>query len=358
MSDIINAEMITLARELRGYSQIRLARLSGVSQAQISKVEAHLVDASPEVVSALAQALGMPDRFFYQTDPIHGAGVSEFFHRKRKNAPAGVLKQVHAWVNILRIHVTRLLRAVEFPACNIPSLELEEFEGNPSKAARAVRAALNIATGPIPNVVHVIEQAGGLVIPAAFGTYEIDAISRYVPGLPPLFFINSSAPVDRFRMSLAHELAHVVLHRIPENDMEQQANVFASEFLMPATDIKNQLYGLTLNRLAALKPYWRTSMAALLMRATELQCITPGSSRYLWMHMSSRGYRKREPAELDLAPESPSLLREILDFYRNELGYSLSDLAKTLVVSMDDLMAWYPVALTRAETVRQFRRVK
>ena len=57
--------MITLAREARGYSQTRLSERSGVSQAHISQIEASLIDASPEIVAAVAKAVQMPERFFY-----------------------------------------------------------------------------------------------------------------------------------------------------------------------------------------------------------------------------------------------------------------------------------------------------
>jgi Zn-dependent peptidase ImmA (M78 family)/transcriptional regulator with XRE-family HTH domain len=350
--------MITLAREARGYSQTRLAELSGISQAHISKIEASIIDASAEIVSALAKSLKMPERFFGQPDEILGAGASEFFHRKRQAVPVGVLRQIHAQINIFRMHVERLLRSVEMPASQIPQLKLRDFRGDPREAARAVRATLNIPAGPIPNVVRVIENAGGLVIPVTFGTYEVDAISRWVPGLPPLFFVNTSAPVDRFRMNLSHELAHMVLHRIPEPDMEAQASAFAAEFLMPASDIKNQLYGLNLSKLAALKPYWRTSMAAILKAASDLKCITDGSARYLWIQLSSRGYRKREPVELDLKPEPPTLLREVFDFYRKDLGYTVANLANMLAANPEDLLEWYSLFLARPEPKRQFRIVK
>lgn len=357
MNKIANPEMIRLAREVRGLTQTGLARASGLVQATISKIESSLLEASPAVIAAIARGTRFPEQFFYQTDPVYGAGTSEFFHRKRQAVPVGILNKIHALINVSRLHVARLLRAVELPECRIPSLELADFK-SPSEVARAVRAVLNIGPGPIPNVVKIIEDAGGLVIPCAFGTYEVDAISRWVPGMPPLFFVNSSAPVDRFRMNLAHELGHMVMHRLPEPEMEAQANQFAAEFLMPAAEIKQQLYGINLSRLAALKPYWRTSMGALLMRASDLKCVTPGAARYLWIQMSQRGYRKREPAELDLIPERPMLLKEIIQYYRSDLGYSVDDLAQALSANADDLKDLYGLELSRPETVKQFRRVK
>jgi len=127
---------------------------------------------------------------------------------------------------------------------------------------------------------------------------------------------------------------------------------------MPSAEIKPQLYNLTLQRLAALKPYWRTSMNSLLKQAGDLNCITPNAARYLWMQMAKRGYRKREPAELDLIPERPSLLNEIVQYYRTDLGYSIDDLAAALKSTPADLMMLYGLELSKPETVKQFRRVK
>ena len=100
--------MITLAREARGYSQTRLSELSGISQAHISKIEASIIDASVEIAVGLAKALGVPVAFFNQPDEVLGAGTSEFFHRKRQGVPAGVLRQIHAQINIFTMHVERV----------------------------------------------------------------------------------------------------------------------------------------------------------------------------------------------------------------------------------------------------------
>ena len=53
-----------------------------------------------------------------------------------------------------------------------------------------------------------------MVISVDFETPRIDAISRWMPGLPPLFFVNKDIPKDRYRYSLTHELGHVVMHAL------------------------------------------------------------------------------------------------------------------------------------------------
>jgi Zn-dependent peptidase ImmA (M78 family) len=56
-------------------------------------------------------------------------------------------------------------------------------------------------------------------------------------------------PGDRERLTLAHEVGHVVMHHLPtEEDPEDEANLFAATFLMPADDIHGDLGNLTLPR--------------------------------------------------------------------------------------------------------------
>src|ERR1700734_2992321 len=105
--------------------------------------------------------------------------------------------------------------------------------------------------GPLQSVVENIESAGGIVVLARFGTNLIDGLSFRVEGVPPLFFMNKDVPGDRFRFSLAHELGHMVMHSIPDDDekMESEAHRFAAAFLMPASEIKPYLAAAKINNL-------------------------------------------------------------------------------------------------------------
>lgn len=337
----VNPAMVTLAREAQGLTQTELAKMLDISQAMLSKIEAGMKPVTETVLERLCQFLNYPPDFFLQTDTIFGPGLSEFFHRRRQDVPVKVLARVHAQINIIRMHIVRLLRSVEIPETKIRPLDMADFDCRPHEAARAMRAAWQLPEGPIANVIRVIEDAGGIVIRYAFGTPQIDAISRWVPGLPPLFFINAGLSTDRERMSLCHELGHLFLHDMPNEQMEIEANQFAAEFLMPGRDILPHLDRITIERLAALKPYWRVSMGALLFRATELKKVSAPSARFLWSQMAQRGFRRREPAELDLAPETPTVLRDIFDLHRTHYGYNIDDLAKALVSTTAQLINTY-----------------
>jgi Zn-dependent peptidase ImmA (M78 family) len=127
--------------------------------------------------------------------------------------------------------------------------------------------------------------------------------------------------------------------------MEQEANEFAVALLMPAADIRPYFIGrkIDLSTLAALKPEWRVSMAALLMRAHRLKFLSDNQHTYLWKQISARGYRLREPPELDFEPERPELLPQIVRVHFDALGYSREDLAKFLNVRASELQDLYSV---------------
>ncbi len=354
----VNPAMVTLGREARGLTQTELAPSLGVSQAMLSKLEAGFKAPTDAMLERLSVSLEFPQEFFFQTDPVFGPGLSEFFHRRRQDVGVKVLARVHAQINIIRMHVARLLRSVEFPEVKIRPLDMAEFQGRPQEIARGVRAAWQLPDGPIANVVRVIEDAGGIVIKYPFGTPQVDAISRWVPGLPPLFFVNEGLPADRERLTLCHELGHLVMHDVPNGNMEVEANQFAAEFLMPARDIAPHLDGVNLERLAALKPYWRVSMSALLYRATELKKLPRRSSQFLWMQMNASGFKRREPAELDLAPETPTLLQEILDLHREHFGYGIEELSKMLSANPIEVTRIYKIGKRQTEVRPTLRVVR
>jgi Zn-dependent peptidase ImmA (M78 family) len=337
----VNPDMLILARESRGLPQTALAERAGISQGRLSKMEAGLLPAPPDVLEKVAGVLGYPEEFFRQTDAVYGPSTSEFFHRKRQSTAIKVIDQLHALLNIRRMHVARFLRAVDFSGrMRMEHVDLDEYD-SPEEVARKIRADWRLPSGPVRDVVRTIEQAGGVIVRFSFGTPKVDAVSTWVPGLPPLFFINREMPADRERLSLAHELGHILMHSTVRPDMESEANKFAAEFLMPAADIRPHLHDLNLSRLAGLKPFWRVSMQALLMRATDLATIAKSRAQSLWVQLSQQGYRKREPAELDFPHEVPRALQELVEIHHQRLGYSSKDLARLLALTETEAENYY-----------------
>jgi Zn-dependent peptidase ImmA (M78 family)/transcriptional regulator with XRE-family HTH domain len=364
LQDSVNPEMITLARLSRGYTQSQLAELlrqemqkPTLNQGWVSKAESGMVPVDDVMLHGLSRSLRYPPEFFYRADQVYGPGLGEFFHRKRQNVPARTLDRVHAVINIYRMNLGLLLQSTEVDPHRFPFLDIEVSDLDPAEMAQQLRALWKLPPGPIFSAVRAIEANGGIIIPFSFDTLDVDAISQYLDGLPPLFFVNADLwhVGDRLRFSLFHEVGHLVMHQFGLTNVsavEDEANLFAGEMLMPERDIRHQLDGLTVGKLAALKQQWKVSMSALIMRARQLRTISERQERTLWTQLAKAGYtRKREPAELAISEAEPTLLRDLVAAHLGDLGYGIDDLSRLLTLHEAEFQTEYGLRQRRLRII-------
>jgi len=292
-----------------------------------------------EHLEKFARALDRPLSFFFLGERAYNASAT--YHRTRRSLTVGEERQIQAQVNEMRIHASVLLNEAEIES-RYSFYRLPLDDGGPEKAAQILRRLWQLPTGPIRSVVGSIERAGGLVFRCPFDTDKIDGVSQWPldsDHVPPVLFVRDDVPGDRQRFTLAHEIAHVVLHHLPTDDPEGEADRFASEFLMPAEEIETELSGLTLRKAAALKCYWKVSMAAIIRRAFDLGKITERQYRYFNAELSRLGYRKCEPAPIP--PEEPRMLQEILRVHRVSHGRSTDELSELMGLYADQFTGIY-----------------
>lgn len=336
-----NAAMLTLARCARDLTQAEAARESGVTQALISKIENNLISTpSEDVVQAFADALKFPVEFFYQNE--RALGFPHFHHRKRSRLGVKVLNRIEADINIKRQHIIRLLKSYETNISRpIPQIDLENINSTPAKLAEKMREYWVMPRGPVQNMVELIESAGGIVILCDFGTSLLDGISFRLADLPPLFFMNKNVPADRFRFSLAHELGHMIMHNIPEDDdtLERQADEFAGAFLMPPQEVRPYLVDASIAKLARAKPYWLVSIKALIRRSYELKLITPHQYKMLCIEYNKAGYASGEPLPLEY--EQPTMVGKMIDHHIQALNYTPKELSKILLLQEEEFCQHY-----------------
>jgi Zn-dependent peptidase ImmA (M78 family)/transcriptional regulator with XRE-family HTH domain len=323
MKGKFNPSLLALAREARGKMQGEVAEQTGISQSMLSKYENDLNAPSDEHLKKIAGYLECPVSFFYRTDVPLAPGTC-LYHRKQASLPRMTLRALNARVNKSRMHISSLLDGVTVkPALPFPRMDIADYGHNIPRIAEAVRLAWKLPAGPIRNLIQVIERAGGVVVTMHFDTPKLSAIAHSES--PPMFFINSEIPPDRFRYTLAHEIGHLVMHHVPTPDQEKEADSFAAEFLMPARDIKPELSGMSLQKAAELKPLWRASMSSLVRRAKDLNVISGWQYQRMMMDMGRNHWIKCEP--VDIADEEPTLLQQLLQRHITDLRYSVSDLA-------------------------------
>ncbi|WNO70156.1 ImmA/IrrE family metallo-endopeptidase [Streptomyces sp. AM8-1-1] len=347
--------MLVLARESRSMTQAEVAQAmtksgsDAVSQGYVSRAESGRLAVSGERLHLYAAALGYPTELLLLNPQVHGVGIGLVHHRKRASLTATALRRQHAQLALTRIQLDGIMGGRYPPAAgraSVPSLSVDAFT-SAKDAAREVRTAWRMQSGPVSDVTSVVEAAGVLVVSRDLGSRRLDAVSQWDGVQAPLLLVNDQAPGDRYRFSLAHELGHLVLHRAPGDSaaQEREADDFASEFLMPARDIHSVFTGrIDLSVLAELKGRWRVSMAALLRRAHSLSAVSDWQYRSLMVEMSALGYRTAEPVEVprEQPQRVAQSVREAL-----ERGTSLERLASCACLLPEDFQQLYTPARDR-----------
>jgi Zn-dependent peptidase ImmA (M78 family)/DNA-binding XRE family transcriptional regulator len=303
-------EALRVARRAKGITQAELAERIGITQAALSRYENDLREPSQETVDAFAAALGVTPELLASGQRISGAMAVDAHMRRRATAPATKWRRLEARLNMHRLHTRRLMDEVAIRAeQSIP--QLDPIDVDPAAAARIVRMQWRMPVGAVHGLVRWMEAAGCIIVEEDFGTTRVDGMSQWIEDYPVLL-INKRLPVDRKRLTLAHELGHLVLHSADFTDTpEEDANLFAAEFLMPAEVIRPELRNLTLGRLHDLKRAWMVSMQALIERAWNLKLITPSERTRFYKQFGARGWRKHEPLSDQLPPEEPELAGNI-----------------------------------------------
>jgi len=361
VSQVAQRRMVSLVREAKGWSQEDLSRESGVSQAFISKMENGLTELTGDRLEAVAAALECPVSLLMDESRIQGLEVTCLHHRRRHSKMSAAKKrQIEAISNLTRISVEGLLHGIEVvPEAQLRRIDIDDV-GDAAEIARLVRVAWRVPTGPIENLTALLEAVGIIVVPRSLGTSAQDALSTWPheQDRPPVMLVNTGLPADRYRFTLAHEVAHLIMHNLPSDSQEQEANAFAAEFLAPAQEIAPQLAGLTtadFPRLVSLKQHWGISVAALIHRAKDVEAITDRQYRAFMVRLGQLGWRTFEPGEL--APEVPRTLPRVIEAHRVEHGYDDSELARAAGMLDEPFRRRYlpPVRSTPTSTLRVVR---
>lgn len=354
---VAQPDMITLARDSRGWTQADLAnamtRINGnnrISQGYVSRAEAGRIPVKSERLQLFAAALCFTPEMLCSTTDIHGAGVGLVHHRKRASIGALSLRRIHATLAFTGLQVDALTDAAGQELQHaFRHIDVDDFD-TPADAADTIREEWNVPPGPISDMVATLENAGALVVVRDLQSTELDAVSQWPAGKRPLILLNSTGPGDRARFSLAHELGHLVMHAEPGagRTQEDQADRFAAELLMPHDAILEELKpGIDIARLIELKARWGVSMAALIRRAMDLGVISEWQYRTLVVELSALGYRTNEPTTV--RRETPRHLTQVVTRLENQLHLDPVRVAHLAGLSPEEFHEIYLCASSSSE---------
>lgn len=352
----IKAERIRQLRLARGLTQQELADATGglVTKQAISKYEREKSQPSPVVLRTLADVFGVKTADLFQPPP---ARIEFVAYRKKSRLGKRKQRQIE---NIVRHRLEERLRLQELIGqlrdFNIPVHRWRVASPEDAEeAAEALRESWALGLNPIASVTDVLEDRHVHVIPldapdafdgiSALASYEDASIAAAVACL-------AERTGERQRLSLAHELAHLVLEvEASENFSEEVAAYrMGAAFLAPRDlffrKVGRRRHSIQLQELLLLKRYFGMSMQALLFRMKDLEIISQHHYTQWFKHISKMGWRKTEPDPLD--PERPTWLRRsVLRAYSEEL-LSEEEAGQLLGKSLDTDRTSGPLVKRRA----------
>jgi Zn-dependent peptidase ImmA (M78 family) len=219
----------------------------------------------------------------------------------------------------------------DFYTINIKKRENDSIDANKiERVAEEERKNLGLSIDtPINSMTDEMERMGFLIIDSDFAVNEkID--SCFYDNQDNRVILNNCKKIDsvcRYRFSLAHELGHALFHCGEENEdkdsIEEEANYFASAFLLPRVAFLKEFDFLTKHninweRLYINKKRWKVSMQAILRRAFNLDMIDRGKYAGALITMARNGERKKERGDDEIPFEEKKVLNAIKRDLDNE----------------------------------------
>ena len=325
---MFNMGRFDLARQRRGLTKRELAHRLEVTDRTVSNwYNNQQVD--EKNLEKAAEILDFPINFFYgrevekiQVESVSFRALTKMTARKRDMAISQTIlaEMISDWIdqnfdlplpNVPDLHELRS----DFSTATIGSLdETDENDvryyleySYPEACADTVRKAWGLGEQPIPNLIALLESKGIRVFSLTDEAQDVDACCRWTSGRP-FIFLNTSRTAERCRFDLAHELGHLVMHKhgiIEGIHVEQEANAFASAFLMPRRSLlADPLRIPSLKSILSKKVIWQVSAAALTYRYNKLGIITDWNATSIYRQLAQKG-RNNEPNPL---PHESSLL--------------------------------------------------
>lgn len=173
-----------------------------------------------------------------------------------------------------------------------------------------------------------LEKSGVIIYEKGIDN-EADAFSFWSKNGWPFIILGSNKGVAvRRNFDIAHELGHIILHRNIQFDIlsteeykkvENEADIFASEFLLPETEFITDFSNLNKKSnpdyFKLLKEKWFVSIQAIGMRAYYLGLMSETQYRYFWATINKKGYKKQEPLDNKIDLAKPVKINSLLKLY-------------------------------------------
>lgn len=328
MEQRIISENLRRIREARGLSQTQVADLAGISRPAYRSIENGTSTPKLSTLQSISSGVGvrLQDLFI----PIHTIKKVRFRALKRMNSRKIILTEVAHWLDdfnylekLLGDHKDYLFKNLSKKLSSMP-----KGESRAKYAAEIARQKLKLNENePIHDIAGLLESGGIKLYPLSLVSDGFFGLSVSEEDGGPAIVVNvwERISVERWIFSAAHELGHLLLHlntynieeSLEDTDQENEANIFASYFLMPEKAFESEwtdAYGLnSVDRVLKVKLIFQVSYKTVLYRLAEnMGKSIWGKFQSAYQHKTGKTLRiTDEPDALspDKFQQSPEQLR-------------------------------------------------
>ncbi len=302
------ADRLKSARLMNGFSLQDLSDALDIelSRQALYRYEKGEVMPDSEKINVLSKALHVNPDFFYRQTKVELGKVE---YRKLKNMPKKVSSIIEEKT---KEYLSRYLELEEIlgistdfknPLKNFSFINsFEQIE----KAAEELRQECELGQNSIYNVMELLEDHNVKVVPLDVNE-DFDGLQTYVNGNIPVIAYNTNKAdkTDRLRMTLLHELGHLLLDfgTISYQKVESLCYQFAAALLLPEKTLKSELgehrKNLSITELGYIKMQYGISMQAIVMRARDCGIINSNYTKQFFFYLKQMNWKVDEPSEYD-----------------------------------------------------------
>lgn len=311
------AHRLKRLRMSRGLSLDALVASMGhvVTKQALSKYECAKASPSPIVLNKLADTFKVKASYFLKEPQI---SVTFIGYRKGSTLLKKDQGRIESLVTEVLEDRVYLQTMTGWPDGNnlpIHAHRISKIEDT-EQAAEELRTNWKLGQDPISSMVGMLEEHHIHVI-------ELDAIDKF-DGICAVavdeatqaqaagLVTSKGVSGERQRLSLAHELGHLVLKIGHNLDEEKAAFRFGAAFLAPAAAVYREMGTkrdtILSEELLLFKKRFGMSVQAIVRRLFDLSIISGGYYRQWMMLINRLKWKRKEPGELE--PEQPQWLRQ------------------------------------------------
>lgn len=334
------------ARKLRQMSQKALSDAvhNVVSGSAIDKYEKGLSVPSSTVLIALGKALDMKADYFFTPYTLE-VDYNKFEFRKKAKLGVKAVEAIKLKVAMMLEEYVSIEEVTQSTSiCDLPYQErLVRTEQDAIAAALYVREKLRLGDQPVSSPISLLENNGVKILELA-EVEEFDGTSAWVQNIP-VIVLNANKQSERKRLSLFHELGHLVMSipaDVDDKKKETLCNVFANEMLITSKRFI-EIFGckseaIYTEQLVNLQREYGISPDALMMKAKQLGVITASRHKYFHIRMNQNAWLKELVHKERYPKEHPTRYQRLVLKALDDAQISISKAAVYLNTSVDDLL--------------------